>query len=148
MIKLHIMSNFFETSINLEVKTYDIDFAGVVSNIVYIKWIEDFRLAMLATHYPLQNQLEKDIAPTILQTKIDYKRSIRLFDRVSGRIWISDIQRTKWFLEAEIYAQDKVAAVVEQSGVFVSLCRSRPVAIPDDLLQKYLEFKQVNQVVS
>ncbi len=142
------MSNFFETSINLEVKTYDIDFAGVVSNIVYIKWIEDFRLAMLATHYPLQNQLERDIAPTILQTKIDYKSSISLFDRVSGRIWMSDIQRIKWFIQAEIYAQDKVAAVVEQSGVFVSLSRSRPVAIPDDLLQKYLEFKQVNQVVS
>jgi acyl-CoA thioester hydrolase len=142
------MSNFFETSINLEVKTYDIDFAGVVSNIVYIKWIEDFRLAMLATHYPLQNQLEKDIAPAILQTKIDYKKSIRLFERVSGRIWISNIQKIKWFIQAEIYGQDKVAAVVEQSGIFVSLSRGRPVSIPDDLLQKYLEFKQVNQIIS
>ena len=141
------MPNFFETSIDIEVKTYDIDFAGVVSNIVYIRWIEDLRLAMLATHYPLQNQLERDIAPAILQTKIDYKKSIRLFDVVSGRIWISDIKRIKWFLQVEIYAQDKVAAVVEQSGVFVSLSRSRPVSIPDELLQKYLKFKQVNQIL-
>ena len=141
------MPNFFETSIDIEVKTYDIDFAGVVSNIVHIKWIEDLRLAMLATHYPLQNQLEKDIAPAILQTKVDYKKSIRLFDEVSGRIWISDIQRVKWFLQAEIYSQDKVAAVVEQSGIFVSLSRSRPVSIPDDLLQKYLEFKQADKIM-
>lgn len=141
------MPEFFDTSIDIEVKTYDIDFAGVVSNIVYIKWIEDLRLAMLATHYPLQHQLERDIAPAILQTKIDYKKSIKLFDGVSGRIWISDIKRIKWFLQGEIYAQDKVAAVVEQSGVFVSLSRSRPVSIPDELLQKYLEFKQVNQIL-
>lgn len=135
------MPIFFDKSINLEVKTYDIDFAGVVSNIVYVKWIEDLRLAMLATHYPLQEQLKRNIAPAILQTKIDYKKSIRLFDEVSGRIWISDIQKIKWFLQAEIYAQNKVAAVVEQSGIFVSLSRTRPVSIPEDLLQKYLEFK-------
>lgn len=138
------MSKFLETNINLEVKTYDIDFAGVVSNIVYIKWLEDLRLAMLATHYPLQNQLERDIVPVILQTKIDYKKSIRLFDEVLGRIWMSDVQKMKWFLQAEIYNQDKVAAVAEQSGIFAKLSRSRPVSIPDDLLQKYLEFKQVN----
>ena len=30
-----------EVSLNLPIKTYDIDFAGIVSNIVYIRWLED-----------------------------------------------------------------------------------------------------------
>jgi acyl-CoA thioester hydrolase len=43
----------FEVEINLPVRTYDIDFAGVVSNTVYVRWLEDLRLEMLAHHFPL-----------------------------------------------------------------------------------------------
>jgi len=28
----------------IEIKTYDIDFAGIVSNIVYVRWLEDLAL--------------------------------------------------------------------------------------------------------
>ncbi len=30
-----------EIELQLPVKTYDIDFAGIVSNIVYVRWFED-----------------------------------------------------------------------------------------------------------
>ncbi len=32
-----------EVNLSFPVRTYDIDFAGVVSNIVYIRWLEDLR---------------------------------------------------------------------------------------------------------
>ncbi len=32
---------------DLPIRTYDIDFAGIVSNIVYVRWLEDLRLAMM-----------------------------------------------------------------------------------------------------
>jgi len=34
----------FLIEVPLPVRTYDIDFAGIVSNIVYIRWLEDLRL--------------------------------------------------------------------------------------------------------
>jgi acyl-CoA thioester hydrolase len=37
----------FEVALDLPIKTYDIDFAGIVSNIVYIRWLEDLRLKIL-----------------------------------------------------------------------------------------------------
>ena len=43
-----------EVSLNLSIQTYDIDFAGIVSNIVYIRWLEDLRLKMLETYLPLE----------------------------------------------------------------------------------------------
>lgn len=138
------MSRFFETFIDLEVKTYDIDFAGVVSNIVYVRWLEDLRMAMLATHYPLQNQIERDFAPAIIQTKVDYKKPLKLFDKVSGKIWVTDIQKIRWVLQFEIYTQNEISALAEQTGIFFSLSRNRPFPIPDDLSKKYLEFKQLN----
>ena len=38
----------FEVHIPLTVKTYDVDFSGVVSHITYLRWLEDLRLQMLA----------------------------------------------------------------------------------------------------
>ena len=44
----------FEIALDLPIKTYDIDFAGIVSNIVYIRWLEDLRLKMINCKYYLQ----------------------------------------------------------------------------------------------
>ena len=45
------MSEFYE--LPLRVQTYDIDFAGIVSNIVFIRWLEDLRLGLMDEAYPL-----------------------------------------------------------------------------------------------
>ena len=131
------MEKFFDTSTELQIKTYDIDFAGVVNNVVYVRWLEDLRLAMLATYYPLSDQLNQGFAPAVLQTRIDYKKALRLFDRVSGRIWVSDIQKIKWVVNFEILHDQEVAAFAEQTGLFVGLTRKRPIPMPDDLKAKY-----------
>jgi len=34
----------------ITVKTYDIDFMGIVSNISYVRWMEDLRLQFLDIH--------------------------------------------------------------------------------------------------
>ncbi|HEY9635791.1 MAG TPA: thioesterase family protein [Coleofasciculaceae cyanobacterium] len=131
------MGNFFDTSIELEIKTYDIDFAGVVSNIVYVRWLEDLRLAMLAKHYPLNDQVNQGLVPAILQTRIDYKKALSLFDRVHGRCWVSDIQKIKVVINFKILHNQEVAAFAEQTALFVGLTRKRPVPVPDDLKAKY-----------
>lgn len=41
----------FELEIVLSVQTYDIDFAGIVSNIVYVRWLEDMRLKIMENIY-------------------------------------------------------------------------------------------------
>ena len=63
------------------VKTYDIDFAGHVSNIVYIRWLEDLRFALLEEYYPLADSMESGVAPVLTRTEIDYTSAIRLSSR-------------------------------------------------------------------
>ncbi len=41
-----------EVCVSLRVKPYDIDVVGVVSNIVYVRWMEHLRLAMLEATAP------------------------------------------------------------------------------------------------
>lgn len=130
----------FEVEIHLPVRTYDIDFAGVVNNIVYIRWLEDLRLEMLAHHFPLDEQLKNGIAPVIVQTKIDYKQPIRISDTPSGKMWVRTMESLRWTVNAAICVNGKVAALGEQVGIFVDLQSNKPIRMPEGLKQKYREF--------
>ena len=55
------------------VYTYHIDFAGHVSNIVYIRWMEIGRSKLLeAAGLPVQELLKKGIVPVLVSTEITY----------------------------------------------------------------------------
>lgn len=127
----------------IPVRTYDIDFAGIVSNIVYIRWLEDLRLKFLDEHLQIARQLEQGYAPILAGTEIEYKRPIKLIDQVIGNLWLSNLGRLKWTVQAEILSNNQLAAVATQKGAFVNLQNGRPVPIPDELQQKYLEYQQV-----
>lgn len=134
------LSQPFEVEIHLPVRTYDIDFAGVVNNIVYVRWLEDLRLEMLARHFPLDEQLKNGIAPVIVQTRIDYKHPIKISDFPSGKMWMKTMESLRWTVNAEIVVNDKVAALGEQVGIFANLQNNKPIRMPESLKQKYREF--------
>ena len=126
-----------EVELELPVRTYDVDFAGVVSNIVYIRWLEDLRLTLLEEHLPLKEQWEQDVVPVLASTQIEYRRPIRLFDAPVGRMWMSEAGRVKWTVRAEILLDGQPAAIASQTGAFVSLSTLRPVALPEELAAKF-----------
>ncbi|BAY74547.1 hypothetical protein NIES25_09610 [Nostoc linckia NIES-25] len=134
-----------EVVLAIPVRTYDIDFVGIVSNIVYIRWLEDLRLKFLDEYWELNQQLEQGYAPILAGTEIEYKRSIKISDRVIGRLWLSNVGRLKWTVKAEILSNDELAAVATQKGAFVSLQNGRPIRIPEELQKKYFHYQQVIQ---
>lgn len=123
-------------------KTYDIDFAGHVSNIVYIRWLEDLRLSLLETYLPLNTLTEKGIAPVLVRTTIDYKRPVKLFDKPIGKMWAGEIGNVRGILVAEFSVNGVVVATAEQIGIFVRLDSGRPVAFPDELRRHFEEFRK------
>ncbi|MBX9257063.1 acyl-CoA thioesterase [Desmonostoc muscorum CCALA 125] len=132
-----------EVVLAIPVRTYDIDFVGIVSNIVYIRWLEDLRLKFLDEHWELNQQLEQGYAPVLAGTEIEYKRSIKISDRVIGRLWLSNLGRLKWTVKAEILSNDELAAVATQKGAFISLENGRPIQIPEEFQKKYFQSQQV-----
>lgn len=126
-----------EVVLTIPVRTYEIDFAGIVSNIVYIKWLEDLRLKFLEEHLPIHQQIEQGYVPVLSGTEIEYKRPIKLVDQVIGRLWASDLGRLKWTVQAEILANNQLAAVAIQKGAFINLQNRRPISIPEELKNKY-----------
>ncbi|QMS92327.1 acyl-CoA thioesterase [Nostoc edaphicum CCNP1411] len=131
-----------EVVLAIPVKTYDIDFMGIVSNIVYIRWLEDLRLKFLDEHWQINQQIEQGYTPILAGTEIEYKRPIKIMDQVIGRLWLSNLGRLKWTVQAEILSNNELAAVASQKGGFVSLQNNRLIPIPEELQNKYLQCKQ------
>ena len=123
-------------------KTYDIDFAGHVSNIVYIRWLEDLRMTVLDTYLPLRTLMERGIAPVVMRTSIDYKRPVKLFDSVIGTMWASEMGNVKGILSAEFTVNGNVVAVSEQIGLFVRMDSGRPVAFPEEFRREFETFQK------
>ena len=130
-------SNPLAVELQLPVKTYDIDFAGIVSNIVYVRWLEDLRIEIMNRFFPLEEQLQSGIAPIVLQTKIDYKQAIEMADRPIGKMWVESLESLRWIVSAEIIIAGKISAIAQQTGIFISLENKRPIRIPERLQQQY-----------
>ena len=118
----------------IEIKTYDIDFAGIVGNIVYVRWLEDLRIAMMAEVYPLARAVADGVAPMLLETRIAYERPLTLQDAVVGRIWAAGMAGARWRIEAEFRVGGTVHARAEQTGLFIRLSTRKPVRPPKILI--------------
>jgi acyl-CoA thioester hydrolase len=119
--------------LDLPIRTYDIDFAGIVSNIVYVRWLEDLRLTMLEQHYrALPELLLTGIAPILTNTEINYQRQLTIHDRAIGRMWIEELGTLRCILAAEVVTDGHSAAQAKQTVLFINLTTRRPVKIPQD----------------
>ena len=125
------MSKYYEQP--LPIRTYDIDFAGIVSNIVFIRWLEDLRLALLERAYPLVQALAEAVAPILLATRISYRRPVTIADRLVGRMRVAGLGRVRWRLTAEFTVAGVLHAEAEQEGLFMRLSTRRPIAIPEPI---------------
>jgi acyl-CoA thioester hydrolase len=129
------MGEFYEQT--LRVQTYDIDFAGIVSNIVFIRWLEDLRLGLMDQAYPLTRALAEDVAPILLATRISYRRPVTITDELVGRIRVASLGRVRWRLAAEFAVGPAICAEAEQEGLFMRLSTRRPIAIPEAIRRHY-----------
>ncbi|HEX6304971.1 MAG TPA: thioesterase family protein [Anaerolineales bacterium] len=120
-----------------KVRTYDIDFAGVVSNIVYIRWLEDLRLTVLETYYPLEKLLDAGLAPTLVETRIKYLKAIHIKDRPHAQMWITQVSRLKFIFKAEFTVDGEVVTQAEQVGCLIDMSTGRPAPMPEELREIY-----------
>jgi acyl-CoA thioester hydrolase len=134
--------NLLRVEMQFTVKTYDIDFAGIASNIVYIRWLEDLRLKMLEAFFPLEQALQAGLAPALLRTTIEYRRPLRLLDRPVGRMWISDLRQVRGVLQAEFALAGEVTTTAEQVYCFVDVKTLRPAPQPEEIRRRFREARE------
>ncbi len=113
--------------LDLDVHTFDIDFAGHVSNISYLRWLEIGRLALLRdAGAPIEVLVAAGTAPVLTRTEIDYRRPLHLGDPVHLALWLVELRGASATLGFEITTGEHLAATARQVGLFVDLATGRP----------------------
>lgn len=137
MIILTNKQKSFLVELPLLITTYDIDIAGHVNNIVYIRWLEDLRRKLFDNCITIKKLLENNYYPVVASTSIKHKRQIKLFDQPVARMWVDGIEKKIISLKAEIMLKDKTAAIAEQKCVIYNLKDNKMEKIPDEITNKY-----------
>jgi acyl-CoA thioester hydrolase len=116
------------------VMTYDIDFAGVLNNGVYIRWLEDLRNFFAEQILPIGEAAKRGIVPALQRTEIDYLAPVRYPDKLLGRIGMLEHGRARFILWAEFTSEvsGMVTARAKQVGVFVYRDTLRPAPLPTE----------------
>ncbi|PZR94649.1 MAG: hypothetical protein DLM69_12305 [Candidatus Chloroheliales bacterium] len=113
------------------VKSYDVDFAGVVSNLVYLRWLEDLRLELLERTIPIRELNEQGLNPTLVRTEIDYRAPLHLSERVVGQMSIVRVGNASFAMHARLHKADgTLVAEANQVACLVSARTGRPVSLP------------------
>jgi len=121
------------------VTTYDIDIAGHLNNVVYVRWLEDLRRVLFDKHYPVKNLLGQNLYPVIASTKIKYKRRIKLFDKPKGFMWLEKINKVIIYLSSEFVVGDLIAAIAEQKCVIYNLETNQMVKPPEKIYNRFIQ---------
>jgi acyl-CoA thioester hydrolase len=117
------------------VGTYDIDFAGHVSNIVYLRWFEALRLKIFEKYYPLKQVMDDGYLPIITSHLIEYKRAVKLFDAPHGFMWIESISKARIKFRGEVRVDGELATQAVHEGIFLSSKTMKPTKIPPFIIE-------------
>ena len=135
------MNRALLTTCSLKVGTYDVDFAGHVSNISYLRWLEDMRLQLFDNYFPLKHFLDKGLIPVIAMTKIEYKKPIRLFDMPMGYMWIESLGAASIKIAADILVDSVLTTQAQHIAVFIDKTTSKPVKVPQEVVKSFINYK-------
>ena len=130
----------FETKMTVKVATYDIDFAGHVSNIVYFRWLEDLLLQLLEENFPLEELMSQGYMPILASSSIEYKRAIKLFHRPVGHMWIERLGAASMYFVGEFLVDGAVTTRASHIGLFVDTVSQKPVKLPAQIVEKFASY--------
>jgi acyl-CoA thioester hydrolase len=129
--------------LDLDIYTFDIDFAGHVSNITYIRWLEIGRLQLLVdAGIPTPELLAEGLAPLLVHTEIDYRMPLKLGDPVHMSLDLAELRAASAAIDFRITSNGRLAAAARQLGIFVRLTTGKPARITPDRRARFAPYLQ------
>lgn len=119
-----------------EVSASDIDELGHVSNIAYVRWIQDCAVAhSIAVGLDVSAYLALGAVFVVRRHEIDYLRPVVRGDRVEVRTWIGTVHAAKCNRATEVVkvcddGAEIVAARAVTTWGYIEIATGRPTRIP------------------
>ncbi|MBN1302145.1 MAG: thioesterase family protein [Melioribacteraceae bacterium] len=120
-----LLSNVNIVKLPFTVNTYDIDIAGHVNNIVYVRWLEELRNKLFKSMFDYLKVFNGDYYPYVISTEIKYKKEIKISDNPIGIMELVELSHGILKLNASVELKNKTAATAVQRCVFMNLGESK-----------------------
>ena len=132
-----------ELAVPITVESTDLDFAGIVSNIAYIRWLEHLRNRFFARYADPLEWMGAHIAAAVAETHIVYLRPIGPGAVLTGRMWAAGVRHADIRLEAAITDMDlNPFALAMQRVVTADWQAMRPVRLPEPLTRAWAAWRK------
>ncbi|MDF1862988.1 MAG: thioesterase family protein [Verrucomicrobiales bacterium] len=120
------------------IQFYDTDCGGVVSNIAYLRYVEQARSALFeALGMGLVEMNESRLFPAVIRTEIDYRSPARLGDEMKIFAALSAVEKVRATCEftLEVEREPGEATLLATAKQFVALVQmpsGRPRRMPEE----------------
>lgn len=124
---------------------YDLDWMGVVSNLSYVRWLEDIRSRLLdASPYPMRRLMAERISPAMFSTHVDYHAPYVGIEGglIEARVTAGEkMGRSRWALRTRFHHAETELLLVDarQMGCFVRLPEVAPTRTPSEMQAFFTE---------
>jgi acyl-CoA thioester hydrolase len=128
----------FEMS--LRVKWQDLDVVQHVNNAVYLNYVEECGMQVIAAHdWPISRMLSNRHAILVRRNQIQYRQPAKINDELVLTTWVSNVRRSTVTRHYSIKRKSDNAKIanVHAMGVFVNLDTGRPGRFPESLLKDF-----------
>lgn len=129
--------------IPFEIYTFHIDYAGHVSNQVYVQWMEIARLKLLeATGQPVFEMAERrGVIPVLTETQIRYHKPLYFGDTAQAEAWFSELKPASAWVEYRFTnGAGELCASGRQRGVYLYKDTLRPYRFTEEERAQFLPF--------
>lgn len=122
------------------VEWHDIDMAQHVNNAMYLTYVEECGMQVIAAHgWPVTRMMNAGFAILLRQHQIQYLQPAFLEDELEIATWASNIKRSTATRHYTITRVSDGALLVQMDtlGVWVNLESGRPIRIPSDFIADF-----------
>ncbi len=123
---------------------FDTDCAGVVHNIVYLRFIEVAR-TLLAEQLGmgLVEMARTQTFPVVVRTEIDYRKPAVLGDQLVVHGWLESVERLRFWCGFEIRrpSDSALIATSRQMLAVIQMPAGKPVRLPADWATRFAHLR-------
>ncbi len=128
-------------SIELTAQPSDIDDVNHVSNLVYVRWIQEVAVAhSTAVGWPFERYREHGAVFVVRRHEIDYVAPVLLDQKVRLETWVESVKAASCVRRTEIFRASDNQLVCRGNTLwaFMSFEAGRPQRIPQEVMAAFL----------
>ena len=116
----------------------DIDELGHVSNLVYLRWVQEVAMAhSRAGGWDWARYRELGAVFMVRRHEIDYVAQVVLGDELRAETWVDTWRAASCIRKTELYRGDKVVARAATTWAMIGTASQRPQRIPEELVATF-----------